>query len=66
MPLEVTVADLVRALTKSVFGNSENGSDGKDKGNSDYVEVDMPDMKDVDSNSIEDLKDNAAQLTKVK
>ena len=66
MPIEVTVADLVRAITKSFFHRKKSTTNvdidpSKDGINS----IDIPDIESVDSKSIEDLKGNAALLTKV-
>ena len=72
MPIEVTVADLIRAVTKSVFKKKPKEGDGattdrpieEDDGGG-YTPIDLPDIDDVDSQSIEELKGNAIQLTKV-
>ena len=85
MPIAVTVADLVRALSRSflkkrnresgderlgrekLIGDTEvhdlNNCEGSTSGS--YVDIDMPEMDSIDSKSIEDLKRNAEQLSKV-
>ena len=74
MPIAVTVADLVRALGKTIFRRSDTGTASSndlakvndDGMMSDSVKtVDLPNMDTIDPESIEELKDNAAQLMQV-